>query len=188
MFDFGCPHAPPCGKTGGRFAAKEIFMRKHSWTLCLAVLLLAASPAPAQSPPPDALAAARELLVTMRMADQFKAILPTIMQSMKPVIVQGRPEIERDFDAIVPTLLEGMNARLNELSDLTAAVYASNFSADELRDITAFYRTPTGEKFLQKLPVVTQQSIALGQRFGQAVAGDLQGRIVDELRKRGHKI
>jgi uncharacterized protein len=169
-------------------AAKEIFMRKHSWTLCLALLLFAANPAPAQSPPPDALAAARELLVTMRMADQFKAILPTIMQSMKPVIVQGRPEIERDFDAIVPTLLEGMNARLNELSDLTAAVYANNFSADELRDITAFYRTPTGEKFLQKLPAVTQQSMALGQRFGQAVAADLQSRIVEELRKRGHKI
>jgi uncharacterized protein len=163
-------------------------MRKCSWILCLTLLLFAAKPALAQSPPPDAMAAARELLVTMRIVDQFKAILPTVLQTMKPVIAQGRPEIERDFDAIAPTLLEGMNARLNELSDLTATVYANNFSVEELRDITAFYRTPTGEKFLQKLPAVTQQSMALGQRFGQAVAGDLQGRIVDELRKRGHKI
>lgn len=163
-------------------------MRKRSWILCLTLLLFATNPAPAQSPPPDALAAARELLVTMRMVDQFKAILPTVLQTLKPVIVQGRPEIERDFDAIVPTLLEGMTARLNELSDLTAAVYANNFSVEELRDIIAFYRTPTGEKFLQKLPVITQQSMALGQRFGQAVASDLQGRIIDELRKRGHKI
>jgi len=28
----------------------------------------------------------------------------------------------------------------------------------------------------------------IGQRFGQAVAGELRGRIVDELRKRGHDI
>jgi hypothetical protein len=163
-------------------------MGKRSWILCLTLLLCAANPAFSQSPPTDAMAAARELLVTMRMVDQFKAILPTVLQTLKPVIVQGRPEIERDFDAIVPTLLEGMTARLNELSDLTATVYANNFSVGELRDIIAFYRTPTGEKFLQKLPAITQQSMALGQRFGQAVASDLQGRIIDELRKRGHKI
>ena len=54
--------------------------------------------------------------------------------------------------------------------------------------VTAFYRTPTGEKFLQRLPTVTQQSMALGQKFGQSVASELQGRMIDELRKRGHKI
>jgi hypothetical protein len=34
------------------------------------------------------------------------------------------------------------------------AVYAKNFTAQELRDITAFYRTPTGAKALQTMPKV----------------------------------
>jgi hypothetical protein len=28
----------------------------------------------------------------------------------------------------------------------------------------------------------------IGQKFGQSVATEMQGRIVEELRKRGHKI
>jgi uncharacterized protein len=165
-------------------------MRKHSWTAvgCLALCLLAAAPARSQSPDPDAVAAARELLTTMKFSDQFKAILPVVLQNLKPAIVQNRPEVERDYDAIVPLILQGMTARLNELGEATAAVYAVNFTAGELRDITAFYRTPTGQRFLQKLPVVTQQSMAIGQRFGQAVTSELQNRITEELRKRGHKI
>ena len=165
-------------------------MRKHSWILaaCVAVCLLAAGPAHSQSPPPDAMAAARELLATMRFTDQFKALLPVIFQNLKPAIVQSRPQIERDFDAIVPLLLEAMNPRLNELTELMAGVYAINFTGDELRQVTAFYRTPTGEKFLQKLPAITQQSMVIGQRFGQTVTQELQRRMTEELRKRGHNI
>jgi len=54
--------------------------------------------------------------------------------------------------------------------------------------IVAFYRGPTGQKFVQKLPLITQESMVIGQRFGQAIAAELRSRIVDELRKRGHDI
>ena len=65
-------------------------MRKHSWmpTICLMVCLFAAGPARAQTPSPDAMAAAHELIVTMRAADFFKTIMPALMQSFKPAIVQ----------------------------------------------------------------------------------------------------
>ena len=138
-------------------------MRKHSWmvTVCLVACLFAAGPARAQTPSPDAMAAAHELIVTMRAADFFKTIMPALMQSFKPAIVQNRPQVERDYDAIVPLMLEGMNARLNELNEQIAAVYARNFTADELREAVAFYRGPTGQKIVQKLPVITQESMAI---------------------------
>jgi uncharacterized protein len=170
-------------------ADRRDFMRKHSCmlTVCLMVGLFAA-PARAQTPSPDALAAAHELIVTMRSVDFFKAIMPAMMQGLKPAIVQNRPQVERDYDAIVPLMLEGMNARLNEVIEQIAAVYARNFSADELREAVAFYRGPTGQKFVQKLPAITQESMAIGQRFGQSIASELRGRMIDELRKRGHNI
>jgi len=165
-------------------------MREHSWMLaaCVAAGLLAAGPAQAQSPPAGSLPAARELVATMRTADQFKAILPVVIQSLKPAIVQNRPQVERDLDAIMPLLLEGMNSRVNEIVDQITALYARNFTAEELREVTAFYRSPTGQKFLQKVPAITQESMAIGQRFGQSVVNEMQGRITDELRKRGHKL
>lgn len=165
-------------------------MRKRSWmlTVCLMVCWFAACPARAQTPSPDAMAAAHELIVTMRAADFFKTIMPAMMQSLKPAIVQNRPQVERDYDAIVPLLLEGMNARLNEVMEQIAAVYARNFTADELGEAVAFYRGPTGQKFVQKLPAISQESMAIGQRFGQSIASDLRGRMIDELRKRGHNI
>ena len=168
-------------------------MRKQSWInqsriMCLSAFLFVAGPAFAQSPPADGMAAARELLVTMQVADQFKAIMPSIIQTLKPAIVQNRPEVERDYDAAMPLLLEGMSARLNELLDQAAGIYARNFTAGELRELTEFYRGPVGQKFVQKQAVIMQESMAMGQRFGQSVASEIQGRIIDELRKRGHKI
>ena len=119
--------------------------RRLTLTAALAVcLLFAALPARAQAPSPEAMAAAHDLIVTMRAADYFKAIMPAIMQNMKPAIVQNRPEVERDYDAVMPLLLEGMNARVNEIIDQIAAIYARNFTAEELREVTAFYRGPTG--------------------------------------------
>jgi hypothetical protein len=164
-------------------------MRKHPWmlTVCLIVCLFA-GPARAQTPSPDAMAAAHELIVTMRAVDLFKTIMPAMMQSLKPAIVQNRPQVERDYDAIVPLMLESMNARLNEVIEQIAAVYARNFTPDELREAVAFYRGPTGQKIVQKLPVITQESMAIGQRFGQSIASELRGRMIDELRKRGHNI
>jgi hypothetical protein len=154
----------------------------------LAAALLYGGPAAAQTPPPDALAAAKELVVTMRAADQLKNLFPIIMQQLKPAIVQGRPQVEKDYDAIMPALVEGMLARSGELIDLMADVYARNFTAAEIRQVSAFYRGPVGQKFLEKMPAITQESMSAGQKWGQTVAGEMRGRIIEELRKRGHNI
>jgi hypothetical protein len=70
------------------------------------------------------------------------------------------------------------------LSEAVAIIYANNFSADDLRGLIAFYKTPLGQRFLQKSAPVAQQSMLAGQRFGQSVAADMRLRIVEELRKK----
>jgi len=154
----------------------------------IAAALLCGGPAAAQAPPPDAMAAAKELVVTMRAADQLKNLLPVLMQQLKPAIVQGRPQIEKDYDAIMPTLVQGMLARGNELVEMMAVIYARNFTAAEIQQVSAFYRGPVGQKFLEKMPAIAQESMQAGQKWGQDVAGDMRGRIIEELRKRGHNL
>jgi hypothetical protein len=153
-----------------------------AWTL-----LSAASALP-QTPSADALAAAREMFEVAKIGDQYKMMMPMIVQGMKPAIVQGRPQVERDFDAIAPVLMAGFESRLAEITEAVARIYAENFTAAELRELTAFYRGPTGQKFLQRLPAILQSSMAVGQQIGQRLGQELQGRMIEELRKKGHNI
>jgi uncharacterized protein len=151
-------------------------------------------PAPApqvmmlRAPLSDAEVAARELVTTMRLEDQFRELMPTIVTSMKPGIVQKRADVERDYDALAPLLMATLGPRMNELSNAIVAIYVSNFTAEELREVTAFYRSPAGQKFLLKTPLVSQQTLGVGQKFGQSVGADAQLRMVEELRKRGHSM
>ena len=145
-------------------------------------------PGMAQAPSPDALATARELIVTSRVADHAQLLLPSIVKLMKPAIVQGRPQVEKDFDAFTPKLLESFTARLSELTDQIVVIYATNFTVAEMKDIIAFYRGPTGQKLLAKGPIIAQQSMAAGQRLGAEIGRELQSRMIEELKKRGHNI
>jgi uncharacterized protein len=152
------------------------------------VTLLFLAPVRAQSPNAGAAAAAKELVDTMKLADQYKAVLPMVFRQLKPSIVQNRPEVDRDFDALAPKLMDSMGARLDELQSAIVLIYASNFTEAELRDLIAFYKTPTGQKFLQKTPFVAQQTMIAGQKFGQSAAADLQKLMREELRRRGHDL
>jgi hypothetical protein len=139
-------------------------------------------------PDPDALAAATELIISLRVTDQFKLTLPAILQALKPLVSQGRPETEREFDAVTPVVLDAMNTRVSELLGQIAAVYARNFTVSEMRQLVAFYRTPAGQKFLDKAAVVTQETATISQNIGRTIAGEMHNRIIEELRKRAQKL
>ena len=155
----------------------------------LALNVLASSPLRAQSPsgaavPAENLAAARELVQTMKATDQFKALLPTIFEGLKPAFVQGRPEMAKEYDAIMPIIINGATQRLNAFGDMLANIYAQNFSVDELHDLTAFYRSPTGQKLIERQPTIARASMVAGQQFGQSLVADLKEQITEELKKR----
>jgi uncharacterized protein len=142
-------------------------MRLMNIVVALTVLLVVA-PARAESPSPDTLAAARELVATTKAADNFKAILPTMLQSMKPAIVQGRPAVEKDYDAIMPAMIELATSRLSDVAELVAQVHARNFTASEMHEIQAFYLTPTGQKMVQSMPTIMQQGQEPRRRSARA--------------------
>lgn len=134
------------------------------------------------------MAAARELTVTMRMAEQFKTLLPIFMQTAKSNIVRNRPEVEKDFDALMPLLLAAASARSSELVDAIAVSYANVLTVSEMREINAFYKSAVGQTLITKMPALTQQSVAAGQAWGRSIATGLRDKMIEELRKRGHTI
>jgi hypothetical protein len=71
------------------------------------------------------------------------------------------------------------------LMDQIVPIYDKNFSQQEIRDVIAFYNTPTGKKVIQVLPVVLRQSIEAGQKWGQTMGPEIQARVVAALDKEG---
>jgi len=86
------------------------------------MFLFSISTAPAQTPSPEALAVARSLISTMKLTDQYKALLPVILMSIKPAVVQGRPEIERDYDAMAAQIGDAYAPYYSSMVDSAASL------------------------------------------------------------------
>ena len=152
------------------------------------MLLLSIGAAAAQTPSPEAMSAARSLVTTLKLSEQYKALLPVILLGLKPALTQDRPEIERDYEAMMPTIADAYTPYYNAMVDGIATVYANNFSVEELRELEAFYRQPVGQKYLEKSPAILQQSIQIGQESSRKAAEALRARLTELLRQKGHKL
>lgn len=152
------------------------------------VLLLLVCGALAEAPSPEAMNAARKLVVTLKIADQYRATLPQLLLKLRPVVAQDRPEIERDYDAMIAPGSEIYAPFLSSMTDQVAALYAQNFTVDELRQIEAFYAQPAGRKLLEKSDALAQAGAQIGQDVSQKAADQLKQRLIEALRQKGHKL
>jgi len=155
--------------------------------MMVAILVGIIGAAAAQAPSPEALAAARSLVAAMKLPEQYKAMLPTILLGIKPALVQDRPEIERDYEAMAATVSDAYTPFYNAMIDGVATLYANAFTISELRQIEAFYRSEAGQKFLEKAPALVQQREIIVQEVSRKAADELKARLTDSLRQKGHK-
>jgi hypothetical protein len=157
-------------------------------SIVASLLLLSICASSAQTPSPDAMAAARSLVTTMRLSDQYKALLPGILLGLRRTLTQDRPEIESDYDAMMPTIVDTFAPYYDGMLNDIAIIYANNFTVGELREIEAFYRQPVGQKLLEKTPAITQLSNQVGLDASRKAAEDLRARLTQVLREKGHKL
>ena len=152
------------------------------------MFLLSVSVSLAQTPSPEAMTAARSLVTTMKVADQYKAMLPATLLGFRRTLTQERPEIERDYDAMMPTIEDAFTPYYAAIVDDIATVYANNFTVGEMRAIEVFYRQPVGQKLLEKSPAIMQQVNQAGLDASRKAADDLRTRLTEALRQKGHKL
>lgn len=125
----------------------------------------------ADAPTPERKQAAMDLLLVMKMDvvmdDMIKQMLDAQIQS-NPDIARFRPQMEAFFAKYISWAA---------LKDDLASIYAEEFTEDEMKEIGNFYKTPTGQKLAQKLPVLTTKGAQLGQQRVQQNMAELQQSI-----------
>ena len=86
-------------------------------------------------------------------------------ESMKQM-VQGKPlnaEQQRLLDSMPGRFVAVMREEMSwqRMKPLYVQLYQDTFEQDEVDGLLAFYTSPTGQAFLNKMPVVMQKSMAL---------------------------
>ncbi len=61
-----------------------------------------------------------------------------------------------------------------KMKPLVSKMYSDNFSEKEISEMLTFYKTETGQAILQKMPVVMQQSMQMGQELVQQAMPQIQ--------------
>lgn len=69
------------------------------------------------------------------------------------------------------------------LKPATAEIYASEFSASELKELREFYSTPTGRKAIEKIPALMAKGSEMGAKAVQDHIEELQQMIVTESKR-----
>lgn len=92
-------------------------------------------------------------------------------------------ERERFQAAVDRVLAQHLTLRIFE--DECVAVYARHFTADELEQLLAFYRSPVGRKALERGAAMMGEMMLAGQRVGQGIARsqELQRQLFEEIRR-----
>ena len=74
--------------------------------------------------------------------------------------------------AMVAAVGDGMNSIMPQVIDAGISAMARTFTEDQLKDMLAFYQSPTGQVVVRKMPVVTQQATsAMVTYLPQMMAG-----------------
>lgn len=146
---------------------------KLTLALAASIMVLCFTQVKAQTAtPPSAssLKAAEEMLTVSGASEQFN-------KNIKTVIDQYSAQVPEDKRAV---FVKVMNEFLTKyiswdiLKHDICVMYAREFTEDELKQLTAFYKTPLGTKLNQKQPILMQTGMSLGQQSVVAHQTELQ--------------
>ncbi len=79
-------------------------------------------------------------------------------------------ELEKEF----------LQTSLVDLVDMLVPIYSKHLTLDDIQKIIEFYHTPTGKKYAEKTPLITQESMQIGQQWGMQIGQDFQNKLKEK--------
>lgn len=121
-----------------------------------------------------------ELLDTLKL----KQSLTGGAEAMADAMVQGNPQLEPYREVLIKWATKTMtwDAMLPELTE----IYQQALTESEIREIIVFFKTKTGEKWVNAMPDLMRKGSAVGAKIGQAHQQELMTMInerTEELKK-----
>ena len=116
-----------------------------------------------------------------------------IIDLLTPQIIGGLKKTNGEipagvWDEFTGICTEEMKRSLPELEEPVIAIYDANVSAEEGNQLVAFYQSPVGRKIVVQLPQLMQQSVTMGQSWGQQAGVRAVERIRALAKQKGYDL
>ncbi|HEU0054942.1 MAG TPA: DUF2059 domain-containing protein [Longimicrobium sp.] len=147
--------------------------------LTFMLVLFGGGAAAAQEITPAHRAAALEMLDAMQIQQNIDSSIETMLRLQ----TEANPQLAQ-FGGVMRDFLRKYMT-WESLKDEYALIYARAFSEPELRELTAFYRSPIGRKMATSLPQLMNEGAELGQRRVMEHMPELQQAIMARLQQQG---
>lgn len=121
--------------------------------------------------------AAEDLLAMMDMENLMQRSISQMLQ----VQLQRQPQMEPYKEVMLEFFSKYLS--WDSLKDEYIDIYVSEFNEAELRDMIAFYKTPTGQKALKKMPLLMNRGAQIGSRKVQENAQILRQMITEKAQE-----
>lgn len=166
-------------------------MKKTLLAAPLAALVLAIATALPARAAPASQASVEDLLALSRAETTMDSLYAGVESAMREGMRQGsagRP-LTAEQVAVMDKLSKAFAATMREelgwarMRPLIVGLYQETFEQEEVDGLIAFYRSPAGQAFLNKMPQLMQRSFALSQQLMQEAAPRMRAAIEQALRE-----
>ena len=163
-------------------------MRLKTATFATVLALgLATAPVLAQDISANHLAAARELVTAAGAITSIDRIVPALVDEIRKQTLT-RPEMTKDLNEVITALAPDIEQQRQQAIFVAARSYAKFMTEQELKDAIAFFKSPTGQKYVKVQPELTEDLVTSVTAWSQLAAEYIQTRVRVEMLKRGHQM
>lgn len=171
-------------QTAGTPGRREAVAMKTLLSLLGCALCFASGPAAARADDVSHRAAAEELLKTMRLDEQqAKQVeqVKTMVAGMTASAAQGqnaplKPEQVAEAQKVQAQMLDLIFQKMSweAIKPEFVQAYVEVFTEPELKDLIAFYRSPAGQKYVEKQPQLTAKVMQISQKRAMELMPEIQ--------------
>lgn len=155
-------------------------------SVTLPALAQTAAAAPAvQEISPEQLALARKYVdLTDKQAVYETTVVQVAISTTRQILSQN-PSLTDKVNTVVGDVVKTYKPRKGELLDQIARVYAQKFTMAELKQITDFYASPTGQKLVTANVGINHQLQQVMQLFQANLSSEFYAKVKAGLKKEG---
>ncbi len=148
---------------------------------CLLCCLLLSSNIHARAIPEEKRVLIDEFL-EMTGADRLTGLLAgKLTHELVSMISQKNGQLDRAVVAIIQkesqTIVYEEFVLNNKLQDIMYDLYDEYFTLQDMKNIVTFYKSPTGQRAMQHMPMISRRSMELTQEHARSLAPKIHARI-----------
>jgi len=115
----------------------------------------------------------RELMNMMGSGQLGVQIFNSLTDSYKKTLPDVDPQFWDDMSKEI---------KAENLINMVVPIYAKYFTDEDIIALTAFYKTPIGQKVIKTMPLIVTESMQIGQEWGK----QLSDKIIQRLKEKGY--